>query len=130
MKNIFTITFLLLFISSNINAQENKIDDNNKTDRLIGEWTIDLRPTAESEGYFQPFVIESIDGNTFKGTFYGSELEKSLLNDKWEKLYFAFTTKDQSNEYYHSGYLLNGKLFGITYCPNREFTTPWTGEKK
>jgi len=129
MKNIIAITLLLLFMSSNINAQNDKNDDN-KTDTLIGKWTIDLRPTAESEGYFQSFVIESIEGNTFKGTFYGSQLEKSLLNDNWEKLYFAFTTKDQSNDYYHSGYLLNGKLFGITYCPNREFTAPWIGEKE
>ena len=97
---------------------------------FVGVWTIDLRPTAESEGYFQPFIVKSIEANTFKGTFYGSELENPLLNENWEKLYFAFTTKDDNNEYYHSGYMYNGKLYGITYCPNREFTAPWTGEKK
>ena len=128
MKNILIISIFLLFVPLNSIAQAN---DNTKTgDALIGEWTIDLRPTPESEEYFQSFVVQFIKENTFEGTFYGSQLENSLLNRNWEKLYFAFTTKDQSNEYYHSGYLQNGKLFGITYCPKREFAAPWTGLKK
>ncbi|MBT8255342.1 MAG: hypothetical protein KJO23_02280 [Bacteroidia bacterium] len=129
MKTSLIISILLVIIHFNVNAQDEIISDS-KINALQGEWVIDLRPTPQSEGYFQPFVIESIDGNTFKGTFYGSELEKTLLNDSWEKLYFAFTTRDSSNEYYHSGYLLNGTLFGITYCPNRNFTAPWTGERQ
>lgn len=128
MKTRLFTSILLIIIHVNVNAQE-EITSDSKIKTLQGEWVIDLRPTPQSEGYFQPFVIESIDGNTFKGTFYGSELEKTLLNDSWEKLYFAFTTRDSSNEYYHSGYLLNGTLFGITYCPNRNFTAPWTGER-
>lgn len=129
MKTSLIISILLVIIHFNVNAQE-EITSDSKINALQGEWVIDLRPTPQSEGYFQPFVIESIDGNTFKGTFYGSELEKTLLNDSWEKLYFAFTTRDSSNEYYHSGYLLNGTLYGITYCPNRNFTAPWTGERQ
>ncbi|NND51376.1 MAG: hypothetical protein HKN54_03160 [Flavobacteriaceae bacterium] len=129
MKTSLIISILLVIIHFNVNAQD-EITSDSKINALQGEWVIDLRPTPQSEGYFQPFVIESIDGNTFKGTFYGSELEKTLLNDSWEKLYFAFTTRDSSNEYYHSGYLLNGTLFGITYCPNRNFTAPWTGERQ
>lgn len=130
MKNIFTFTFLLLFIPFLIFSQEKNTDVANPTDTLLGEWTIDLRPTPESDGYFQSFVIELIGEKTFKGSFYGSDLENALLNSNWDKLYFAFTTRDQNNEYYHSGYLHNGKLFGITFCPNRSFAAPWTGVKK
>lgn len=124
MKQLFVTILFLSFIPINSVAQENIKES------LIGEWKIDLRPTPTSEGYYQPFVILSIKENSFTGTFYGSEVENPLINNNWDKLYFAFTTKDSSNDYYHSGYLMDGKLFGITYCPNRGFTSPWTGEKK
>jgi hypothetical protein len=130
MKNNFAFTLLLCFITIPLVAQEKVNDIVALEDNLIGEWTIDLRPTPDADAYFQSFVVVSIEDNTFKGTFYGSQLENSLMNTNWDKLYFAFTTRDQNNEYYHSGYLLNGKLFGITYCPNRKFTAPWSGTKK
>ena len=130
MKNILSFTILLLFVPFGIFAQEENVPVVKPADILIGEWTIDLRPTPESDDYFQSFIVEIIEENKFEGTFYGSKVEDSLLNTNWDKLYFAFTTRDQSNEYYHSGYLHNGKLCGITYCPNREFTAPWTGDKK
>ena len=129
MKKVFLITILSLFLSISNYGQE-VVSNHSKSDNLIGEWIIDLRPTPESEGYFQFFTVDSIDNNSFQGTFYGSELEKSLLNTNWDKLYFSFTSRDTSNEYYHSGYLLDGILYGITYCPNRKFTAPWTGRKK
>jgi len=100
------------------------------TDPLVGEWTIDLRPTPDAEGYYQKFQITAIDGNIFTGFFYGSEIENGLLNKNWDRLYFAFTTSDASNDYYHSGYLEEGALQGISYCPNRAFTAPWTGVKE
>ncbi len=99
------------------------------SDQLLGEWTIDLRPTPSAEGYYQNFVVKVVDGNTFTGIFYGSEIQNGLLNRNWDRLYFAFTTSDASNDYYHSGYLENGALQGISYCPNRAFTAPWTGVK-
>lgn len=97
---------------------------------LQGAWTIDLRPAPEAEPYFQNFQVDRIQGNTFQGRFYGSALEEARLNRNWGKLYFAFTTRDQNHEYYHSGYLENGKLFGISYCPGREFVAPWTGVRE
>lgn len=130
MRNILNLTLLFLFIPFSIFSQEKNTDVVKPTDILIGEWTIDLRPSPESDGYFQSFVVEFINENTFKGTFYGSNLENAILNSNWDKLYFAFTTRDQNNEYYHSGFLLNGKLFGITYCPNRSFAAPWMGVKE
>ena len=107
-----TIIIGILFIPFLINAQ--------KQLALQGSWTIDLRPTPDSEAYYQVFEV----------SFYGSTLENGLMNTQWERVYFAFTTSDQSNTYYHSGYLLDGKLYGISYCPGREFTAPWTGIRK
>ena len=79
---------------------------------------------------FQSFVVKMINENTFTGTFYGSEIKNALINKNWPKIYFAFSTADQNNEYYHSGFIENDKLFGITYCPKREFTAPWTGVRE
>ncbi|MFD1315158.1 hypothetical protein [Namhaeicola litoreus] len=53
-----------------------------------------------------------------------------MINKNWDKIYFAFSTSDQSNEYYHAGYLENDKLFGIIDCPNRNLAAPWTGIKE
>lgn len=130
MKSKITLLGLLLFASYSITAQE--VDDQESTtaNPIIGNWTIDLRPTPESDAYFQSFVVEAIEGKSIVGTFYGSEISQGLINMNWPKIYFAFSTSDQSNEYYHSGYLENGQLFGISYCPGRDFTAPWTGTKK
>ena len=97
---------------------------------LEGRWEIDLRPTPDAEPYLQEFSITSISGNTFEGFFYGSPLEEARLNRNWDQLFFAFTTRDQSHAYYHSGYLRDGVLYGVTYCPGREFVQPWTGVPK
>lgn len=111
-------------------AQDAKNNSSETIDDLIGNWKIDLRPTPESEEYYQYFNVKMINENTFTGTFYGSEIKSSIINTNWNKIYFAFSTFDKSNEYYHSGYLENEKLFGITYCPNRNFTAPWSGIKE
>ncbi len=130
MRKILILTSFLLIFCTSIRAQEDASSDTDRASSLLGEWIIDLRPTPDAEAYFQSFVVESIEENSFKGTFYGSELENSLLNREWDKLYFAFSTNDSSNAYYHSGYLEDGKIYGMTYCPGRNFTAPWTGVKK
>ena len=125
------IIILSLFLASFCLTAQNSINDSfNTVEPLNGTWKIDLRPTPESDGYYQSFLVKMVTKNTFTGTFYGSEIKNALINRNWTKIYFAFSTSDQSNEYYHSGYLENGKLYGITYCPNREFTAPWTGNKE
>lgn len=130
MKRQITIIIILLIVPFSVIAQNVADNATKKVKTLIGNWNIDLRPTPETDGYFQPFEVKSIDGNTFKGTFYGSEIKNALINKNWPKIYFAFSTSDQSNEYYHSGFLENDRLYGITYCPSREFTAPWMGTKK
>lgn len=130
-KKLYSSIWILLLsmgISFGANAQDFAKSD--RTDEeLLGKWTIDLRPTPDSDAYYQVFHVESIKDNTFIGTFYGSPIEGALINRNWDKLFFAFSTADQNNEYFHSGYIENGKVFGVTYCPDREFTAPWNGNK-
>ncbi|OIQ30849.1 MAG: hypothetical protein BM564_01160 [Bacteroidetes bacterium MedPE-SWsnd-G2] len=130
MKRKIGLIILLLSVPFSVLAQNATDNETTKVNRLIGNWTIDLRPAPDAEAYFQTFKVTSIDGNTFNGSFYGSEIKNALINNNWPKLYFAFATSDESNDYYHSGYMENGKLYGISYCPNREFTAPWIGTKK
>ena len=130
MKREITIIIILIITPFSLIAQNGIDNTPKKVNPLIGNWNIDLRPTPDAEGYFQPFEVKSIDENTFNGTFYGSDIKNALINKNWPKIYFAFSTSDQSNEYYHSGYIENDKLYGITYCPSRKFTAPWTGTKK
>ena len=130
MKRKITIIFLLLLVHFSVITQNVADYETTKINPFIGDWSIDLRPTPEAEGYFQTFEVNSIDGNAFNGTFYGSDIKDALINKNWPKIYFAFSTSDQNSEYFHSGNLENDKLYGITYCPSREFTAPWTGTKK
>jgi hypothetical protein len=129
MTKYIILGILLIAGIHNIKAQEAE-SAMAPADPMIGEWTIDLRPTPDAEGYYQMFVVTAVEGNTFSGTFYGSPIENGFVNRNWDQLYFAFTTSDASNDYYHSGFLENGTLQGISYCPNRSFTAPWTGVKK
>lgn len=129
MKKI-CLLFALLAFPTLFFGQDMETKMKDHTDTLIGNWILDLRPAPDAEGYFQPFTVISIKENSFEGTFYGSPIEVGLLNRNWDRLYFAFRTRDQSNEYYHSGYLLDGKVIGTTYCPNRQFTAPWVGTKE
>ena len=98
-------------------------------EKLVGEWRIDLRPTTDEEPYYQIFAIEAVTDSGLTGSFYGSPLEDGYLNTVWPEVYFAFTTNDATNAYYHSGYLKDGKLYGTSYCPGRNFIARWTGER-
>lgn len=105
-------------------------EENENLEALEGIWRIDLRPTPNSEPYIKDFKITKIKGGKFSGVFYGSEFSNGLINNEWDKLYFAFTTKDEKNQYYHSGYILNNTIYGISYCPGREFVSYWEGIKQ
>ena len=129
MRTRFLLCFIALPISVFVSGQVN-VDVQENVESLIGNWEIDLRPTPNAEAYYQTFEVLEIVDNAITGTFYGSQITNGLINENWDRLYFAFTTSDQSNDYYHSGYLQNGKIYGISYCPNRKFTAPWTGALK
>ena len=97
---------------------------------IKGVWHIDLRPTPNSEPYLKDFVITDISGNEFSGEFYSTQFSNGLLNNDWGTIQFAFTTRESSNTYYHSGYFSEDKVYGISYSEGRKFISYWTGKKK
>lgn len=128
-NSVFTI-FSLFLIPFLTNAQEMQADSQNSPQLDIqGEWIIDLRPSKDASPYLQSFIVNDSKDKSFSGLFYDSPLEEVILNRNWDQLYFSFITEDASNRYYHSGYFSEDGVFGITYCPSRQFTMPWTGEK-
>ncbi|MEZ5063774.1 MAG: hypothetical protein R3B81_03520 [bacterium] len=92
---------------------------------LVGTWRVDLRPTPDADEYWQEFVVRSVDGHTFEGTFYGTELRDGRLNTDWGAVYFAFVTEDGSGEYHTSGVLKDGRILGTTHSIGREFLAVW-----
>ena len=131
MKQFITAFFLLA--SSVVVAQvqkENPTSNKPVADSVLGTWVIDLRPTPDSEPYLKDFKFTNIEVKQFDGEFYGYPFQGGFLNTDWEKIYFAFTTADQSGTYFHSGYIEGDKVFGITLNENRKFILPWKGTRK
>lgn len=110
--------------------QKTRTIDGNNPSQIQGTWEIDLRPTPAAEPYLKEFVVSDVTDKNFSGTFYGSNFTGGQINGSWEKIYFAFTTGDKDSSYFHSGYIEDGKIYGISYSPDRKFITPWTGKKK
>jgi len=129
MKKALSLIFTVLLLSMTTFGQDDAKSANESPEALVGSWQIDLTPSPGAEPYFQTIVVKKVSDDKLIGSFYGSNIKQAVLNTEWPKLYFAFTTSDKNNAYYHSGYLENGKLFGMTYCPDRDFAAPWTGTK-
>lgn len=96
---------------------------------LLGIWQVDLRPTPDAEAYYQPFTVTAINGNTFTGTFYQSEIREARLNTDWGVVHFAFVTNDGSGDYHTAGRLIDGRLEGTTHALGRNFLTVWTATR-
>lgn len=133
MKQFITSVFLLVSTVAMSQVEKNNpLPASNKpvSDSVLGTWIIDLRPTPDSEPYLKDFKFTKIEGKQFDGEFYGYPFQGGFLNTDWEKIYFAFTTADQSGTYFHSGYIEGDKVFGITLNENRKFMLPWKGTRK
>jgi hypothetical protein len=85
-----------------------------------------LRPSANSEPYIKDYIIRPTEGKEFSGEFYGTEFAAGIFNTDWHNVYFAFTTKDKTNTYFHSGYIIGNKIYGVSYSEERKFTSHWT----
>jgi hypothetical protein len=125
-----------LYLASN--GQKTKIPEVKKNEpskgfdfsKVKGTWLVDLRPEPNSEPYLKDFIITPTKGKAFEGEFYGTAFTTGIFNTDWENLYFAFTTKDNTNTYFHSGYISGNKIYGVSYSSERKFTSHWTGTKK
>ena len=122
-----SIIYLLLFVVATTAV---KAQSAGNAGSITGTYIIDLRPTPSSEPYLKEFKFTKVEGKKFDGEFYGYPFTGGLLNLDWGKIYFAFTTQDQSGIYYHSGYVEGNKVFGITLNEARGLVLPWTGERK
>ena len=80
-------------------------------DKIKGTWIIDLRPNPNSKIYLKEFIITLTRDKSFRGEFYGTAFAEGKFNTEWEYVYFAFTTSDKENIYYHSGYIDGDKIF-------------------
>ncbi len=96
---------------------------------LIGTWKVDLRPKPTDPAYYQDFVVSSINGETFTGTFYGAPIEQARINTDWGAVRLAFITADQSGPYNHSATLVAGRLEGLTNSTGRAFLSYWSATK-
>ena len=99
-------------------------------EELVGSWEVDLRPTPDAEPYLQEFVVRSVEGNGFEGSFYGTPITEGRLNVDWGAVRFAFVTADGSGPYNHSGVLREGRLEGTTHSLGRDFLSYWTAERE
>ncbi|MBL7815152.1 MAG: hypothetical protein JNL70_09080 [Saprospiraceae bacterium] len=93
--------------------------------QAIGVWSLDLRPSPTAQSYVKDFAITAVEKGQMSGVFYGTPFTNGQIHTAWGKLYFSFTTSDQSNTYFHSGCLEEGKMRGTSYSQSREFVMPW-----
>ena len=99
-------------------------------DVLVGTWNVDLRPTPSAPAYYQEFVVTSVKGKTFEGTFYGAPVSQGRLNADWGTVRIAFVTADGSGPYNHSAVLVGSSLQGLTNSTGRDFLSYWSATKK
>lgn len=97
---------------------------------LFGSWELDLRSSPNAPPYLTEATFAKMKGDSLVGSFYHTPFLNGKINTVWGKLYVAFTTSDGKNLYYTSGYVQDGKLYGMTLCEGRGFVMPWTGVKR
>lgn len=100
------------------------------TDVLSGTWTVDLRPTPDSEPYYKEFVVTSVTGKSFTGSFYDTAISEARINTDWGKLRIAFVTVDGSGAYHHSAVLEGNRLEGLSNSTGRDFLSYWSAVKQ
>lgn len=97
---------------------------------LLGVWEVDLRPTPEAAPYVKRLVLKRVKRDKIIGEFYGTRFTNGRFSTQWDVLHFAFTTRDGSGVYYHSGTFDGDSLRGQSYSPERGFVQPWTHTRR
>jgi hypothetical protein len=119
---------ILLAIAAPLHAQT-PAADTTLAARLIGTWVIDLRPTPDAPAYEKEFVITSVTGTAFTGTFYDTPIENGRINAAWGDVRLAFVTRDGSGPYHHAATLRAERIEGQSHSLGREFVMVWRGGK-
>lgn len=96
---------------------------------LVGVWKVDLRPKPDDPPYFQEFVVTSVKGKTFTGSFYGATIEQARINTDWGAVRIAFVTSDASGPYNHAATLVGSGLEGLSNSTGRDFLSYWSATK-
>jgi hypothetical protein len=97
--------------------------------QLVGTWRVDLRSAPGAADYYKQFVVTSVTGKAFTGTFYDTEITQGRVTSDWGTVEFAFVTNDGRGDYHHSGWLVDGVIRGLTNAPHRDFLAHWTAER-
>ncbi len=128
-----TATFLSLIITCALlgacaSLSEPRVIDSE--DLLLGTWQVDLRPTPDAEPYYKSFVVTSVEGRSFSGSFYDAPISQGRINTDWGKLRIAFETNDGSGPYHHSATLEGDSLEGLSNSTGRDFLAYWSAVKQ
>ena len=97
--------------------------------KLLGAWTVDLRPTPDAAPYLKKLVITAVQGTRIEGHFYdGSPLQAGRINTSaGPLLHFAFFTDPGEGVYQTAGRQVSAhRLEGMTLSTTRGFLLPWT----
>ncbi|MBL8359653.1 MAG: hypothetical protein JNN18_04100 [Rubrivivax sp.] len=97
---------------------------------LVGTWQVDLRPSPNAQPYLQEFVVSSLQGKAFTGTFYGAPITQDRINTDWGTIRIAFVTTDGSGPHNHSAVLSGTRLEGLTNSTGRDFLAYWSATKR
>ena len=127
MRFTVTLAFLLLIAGCATTSKDMRTPVD--ASALVGVWKVDLRPTPDAPAYFQEFVVSSVEGKTFTGTFYGAPVEQARINADWGAVRIAFVTSDASGPYNHSATLVGSRLEGLTNSTGRDFLSFWSATR-
>lgn len=96
---------------------------------VAGNWTVDLRLSAEDAPYSKPMVLTVAPDGSLSGEFYESIIEAGRFNDKAGRQCVAFRTSDNSGPYQHSACLEGKNIKGISWSTGRNFLLQWTATR-
>ena len=97
---------------------------------LVGTWKVDLRPKPGAPDYYKAFVVTSVTGTDFEGTFYDTPITQGHINVAWGKVRVAFDTADRSGPYHHAAVLNGSILEGLTNSSGRGFLAYWSAVRE
>ena len=96
---------------------------------LNGSWSVDLRLNASAPAYSQPMELEIGADGAVTGSFYNTAIEAGRAADSNGRTCFAFTTRDGSGPYQHSGCLRGEVVEGQSWSTGRNFLLNWRAQR-